>query len=59
MMGTRGFAGARTMRKVFNESVLAAASRHPQGRFIDASDLDKALSKLSVSSTTSSVVGFA
>ncbi|MBR3315278.1 MAG: AAA family ATPase [Atopobiaceae bacterium] len=59
MMGSKGFAGARTMRKVFNESVLAAASRHPQGRFIDTNDLDKALSKLSGNSTTSGVVGFA
>lgn len=58
LRGTRGFAAARTVRKLFDLSVITAAQKHPDKREIYLSDVDEGIETLIQDSGKDRIVGF-
>jgi Holliday junction resolvasome RuvABC ATP-dependent DNA helicase subunit len=58
LMKVAGFAGARTVRKAFTESILVAATRHPDSRSIGEADFRVAVDRLVEHVTTRRTIGF-
>ncbi len=58
LMGSKDFAAARTMRKVFDASVLSAAKNHPDIRKIGKEDLFAAAKLSTHAKACSRVIGF-
>ena len=59
LRGAEGFSFARSVRKLFDRSVIAAAQAHPQVREIRISDVQKAADGIVAVTTPRARVGFA